>query len=95
MEGMKMKNQISFDTVKTGQVAAYKDSIYEYVIESNLPEEFIKRFCTKTLNPATNESPNGCFSGACGFEFGLAPFFKFKKTGDNIYLYTVCCPYCG
>jgi hypothetical protein len=95
MEGMKMENQISFDTVKQGQVAAYQDSIYEYVIESNLPEEFIKSFCTKTLRPATNESSSGCFSGCSGFPFGLSPFFKFKKTDDNIYLYTVCCPYCG
>lgn len=75
-----------------GQVAAYKDSIYSYEIESDMSAGLVKHFCTRKLKKAEHEGTD--FSGSCSFPFGLNPFYSFTKTGDNSYKYIVCQPYC-
>ena len=90
-----MENKISWEQVKSGQVAPYKDSISEYVIEAKIEEEKVKDFCTKFLHPCKNECQLGCYTGSCGFPFGLETYYRLTKRGEGNYVYTVCSPYCG
>ena len=92
-----MKHQISWEVIKSGQVAAHKDSTYKYVIETKLPERTVREFCTKFLHRAQYEAQNERqFNGSCSFPFGLDKFFKFyqDEENENIYHYFVCHPYC-
>jgi hypothetical protein len=87
--------EIKVEVLKYGQVAPYKDSVYEYRIKTTLPEFDVKSFCVKFLKPATHEVESGCFNGSCSFPFGLENYYKFSKTGDDSYYYIVCSPYTG
>ena len=89
---MKKGQYISIKCVSSGQVAAYKDSIYAYEIESDMREFEVKDFCIRQLKKAEHEGSN--FSGCCAFPFGLNSFYSFTKIGANSYRYRVCDPYC-
>lgn len=78
---------------KNGQVGKYKDSIYQWVITSQEPEDKVREHC-QTLMKSENEHPNGNFGGSCNFPFGLNSYFKFTNNNDGTFTYTVCVPYC-
>lgn len=91
---METPEGITVEAIQLGQVGPYKDSIYKFKVISDLPLSEVKEFCTKTLRRSKNESPNGCYTGSCGFPFGLSSYFRFKKVAEGEYEYTVCEPYC-
>lgn len=104
-DSVDIKDDLKIETIKYGQMGQYKDSIYEYKIISKLNNKLIERYCTTKLRPCKNNKQNGCFTGSCGFPFGLESYYKFvhidtiisengKEVLESIYLYTVCEPYC-
>lgn len=86
---------IKWEVLTSGQVGEYKDSIYEFEIESNLPPAEVKRFCLDFLSSAENEVTSGTFDGACGFPFGLETYYMFSLMAEGNYKYVVCKPYTG
>lgn len=91
---MEQIREIKWEVKRSGQVRSHADSIYEYEVETALPEYEVKRFCTSFLKPSKHEG-GGSFSGACSFPHGMDSFYKFEKLEDNKYRYTVCSPYTG
>jgi hypothetical protein len=92
---MNKQHKIEWEVLHYGQIRKYTDSIYRYKIVSDLPEKDVKRFCVTFLYPAKHEAPNGRYNGASQFPFGLDSYYKFVKTDENTYEYTVCRPYTG
>jgi len=89
------QHHITWEVKRSGQVAAYKDTITQYELKSNQSEGFIKLFCTQILRFSRNESPNGCYTGSCSFPFGMESYYSFVEIEANVYIYTVCNPYTG
>lgn len=88
------KYEFTVKTLRYGQVRPYADSIYDYIVESEQPEFVVKNFCTKVLQPNTqeyndwkpyNKDPSSYFAG----------YYDFRKVKDNTYSYHVVIPYTG
>ena len=75
-----------FKLISNGQQFRYGDSITEYEIESDLPEEDILKYCTTALVR--------CSTPAGEEETLFAPFYEFRKVSENTYIYRVTTPYC-
>ena len=78
-----------------GQMGAYRDSIYDFEIISAKPEDEVEKYCTTEIRKCGIKDQGACFSGNCGFPHDLNSYYKFRKTGENTYRYTVCEPYTG
>ena len=87
--------KIEVEQLRYGQVGPYKDSVYEFVIKTDLPEHDVKRFCTTFLRGGKHQVDSGKFDGNCSFPFGLESYFKFHKKDDGSYYYITCHPYTG
>lgn len=81
--------------VQGGQIASYKDSIYEFIVQSYLHEEQVEELCKLYCRNSTHKVKNGNFNGSCSFPFGLESFYKFERIGYGVYRYIVCEPYTG
>ena len=79
--------------IRGGQVRPYADSIYQYKITSDKPEEKVEEHCAKEVHRCSNKLQGGCFTGSTGFPFGLDSYYKFNKMSDGKFSYTVCEPY--
>lgn len=79
-----------------GSIGARGDEKFEYEIESNMPEEMVKKFCTVFLKPCSvsndvweenekkiNSDPRIHFSG----------YYYFVHIGENNYRYGVYIPW--
>lgn len=90
---------VEVSTIRSGQVRPYADSIYEYMVTSDLDEDYVKLYCTTILHPSKNEG-GGTWNGSCNFPHGLNSFYSFKKMEKTEktfynYKYMVCEPYTG
>ena len=90
-----MSEKFKVKNIRYGQVASYKDSIYEYEVISEVPESEVEKHCITEVKPCKNKSQGSSFHGSCSFPFGLNSYYKFNKVADNTYRYTVCSPYTG
>jgi len=83
--------------IREGQRLPYQDSIYEYIINSDLPEEEVKQKCLTEVRKCAPERHAGLeqYSGHCGFPFGLDSFYRFRKLEENKYQYIVVEPFTG
>jgi hypothetical protein len=91
---LRLKGILKVEIVRSGQVKAYQDSIYEYIITATCPEEEVKNICLTEIYPCNPEYKGSNFSGHCSFPFGLNNFYSFSKKSENQYRYIVCSPYC-
>ena len=89
------KERFNTEYVRGGQLRAYSDSIYEYIIESNEPKNMVERYCTASVHKCKNKHQSGTFDGSCGFPFGLDSYYKLIEISEHRYRYTVCSPYTG
>lgn len=81
--------------IRGGQISSYKDSIYEYEIESKMPAEKVESYCREVVRRCVHKSQGGCFTGSCKFPFGLERYYKFTTLDKGRYNYTVCEPFTG
>lgn len=72
--------------ISSGQQCRYGDTITEYEIESDLPEQDILHYCTTALIKCS--TPNG------EEQTPFAPYYDFIKTAANTYIYRVTVPFC-
>ena len=88
----KKKYEFDVEILQYGQARPYADSIYDFIVESELPEFTVKNFCTKVLLPHSqpydewepfSEDPSSYFYG----------YHTFEKIKDNKYKYRVVKPY--
>jgi len=86
-----------FEVTRAGQTREYEDSIYEYVVHSDWPQNKVEEHCYKHVHKCKNklDDKRDQFSGKSGFPFGLNSFYGFRKLQDDKYLYIVCQPYTG
>lgn len=87
---------INHKVLRAGQARAYQDSVYDFEITSDEPENIVKTYCLTKLRrvKTENEKKGYTHNGTCGFEFGLNSFYTFNKFGENKYRYTVTEPFC-
>jgi hypothetical protein len=85
---------IEMKCVRSGQVRAYCDTVYEFEVKSDEGFEATKAHCLRE-HPCENETERelDCF-GNCGFPFGLNPFFWFGNRGPNEFCFKIVQPYC-
>lgn len=89
-------DDITLTLISSGQKGAYRDSITEYEVESELgakiTEKLLVRHLIKTSNKKTSTRQ---FSGSCGFPFGLEKFYGFWPTEEETkFKLKICYPYC-
>ena len=90
-----MEKYIKFTQTTGGQVRPYGDSVYTYLIESNLREDEVLTACIEDIHKCFRlNTGKGSFNGNCGYPFGLHNFYQFNKIDDGKYEYKVCEPYC-
>jgi hypothetical protein len=92
---LRLKGITKVETLRSGVVSAYKDSVYEYRVTSTAPEEQVLEVCLTDIHKCNKENKWNDFSGSCSFPYGLNNFYSFKKIQDGVYIYKVCSPYCG
>lgn len=92
-----MIDKISVTKMYSGQVARYKDSIYDYKIKSYLKPKEVEEYCLDNVGPfkPKHKLNNGVFNGSCFFPFGLQPYYRFIRRSEIEYQYTICSPYTG
>ena len=81
---------ITIEQSKFGQMSAYRDEEYEYVITSQLPAEIVKEICTKYIMPReySYEQYN---NGECSH---FAGYYLFEELEKGKYRYYVRIPNC-
>lgn len=91
---LRLKGITKVETLRSGQVSSYKDSVYEYRVTSTAPEEQVLEACLNDIHKCNKENKGYDFSGSCSFPYGLNNFYSFTKIQDGVYIYKVCSPYC-
>lgn len=83
----------SVETIRAGQPRPYADSVYEYIVKSELREGIVRAFCTCVLHlqmqrkedwKSLKEDPGSFFNG----------YYTFQKIDENTYKYYVFKPFC-
>mgnify|MGYP006967465292 FL=1 len=83
----------SVETIRAGQPRPYADSVYEYIVKSELHEGIVRAFCTCVLRlqrqrkedwKSFTEDPSSFFNG----------YYTFQKIDENTYKYYVFEPFC-
>lgn len=77
-----------------GQPRPYADSYYEFTIESERPEQEVKRFCTEFLRPCRRDIQKWNEDQKTDAAAYFAGYYTFSKSGENQYRYKVTEPYC-
>ena len=88
----KKKYEFDVETLQYGQARPYADSIYDFIVTSDVTERTVKEFCTEVLLPHSqpydewepfSEDPTSYFYG----------YHTFEKIKDNKYRYRVVQPF--
>jgi hypothetical protein len=89
-------DDISLKLIASGQKGAYKDSVTEYEVESELGAKITEKLLVRDLIKTSNKTTSiREFSGSCGFPFGLEKFYGFWLTEEETkFKLKICYPYC-
>jgi hypothetical protein len=87
---------IEHKVLRAGQARAYQDSVYDYEVTSDESFEAVKQHCITKIYKVdpTKELPAAKHDGACGWPFGLNPYYSFREINKGVYRYTVTSPFC-
>lgn len=78
--------------LQAGQRRRYRDSYYEYEVETDEGEAMAKMFCTNVLHPCRQAYKDWNKDSAGSY---FAGYYTFEKTGENKYHYKVTKPFCN
>ena len=81
---------MNIDTIRSGQVRPYADTVDAYQITGATRDEIIEHYQLNT----ERERPGYRHDGSCNFPFGLESFWTLTETGEGFKL-SITRPYCG
>ena len=85
---------VTFTNTHSGQKQAYGDSFYEYDVTSDLPAEEVERVCAEKVYKAMPESQyRDEMKANSSADNYFRSHYKFRKSGEGRYSYSVCFPY--
>lgn len=89
---------VTYVVTHSGQKKAYGDTFTEYDVTSDLPADDVERICATKIHPSMPEAvwlaeyrdtPKGQSSADRYFR----AHYKFRRTGEGRYFFSVCFPY--
>lgn len=84
---------IKVKEIRHGQVAAYKDDVSVYEIDSDEGFEATKKHCMSLTNVKNETKDESQCDGSSGWPFGLDSFFWFGQKGPEKYSFKVVSPF--
>ena len=73
---------LKLNTLQSGQVAPYKDTVYKYILMTDMEIHTAHFFCVENIQRCNIRNIGSDFSGSCSFPFGLERYHKFTPVNE-------------